>query len=196
MNRYLVCKMEGIKFNNIKNNTKMFNFDDITKKGTKEQNPNWPEISGYPNRILMKNFDGSGFEKTNALLNLTNHEANVDKTYLYAKDPWKAKYQLLINKRETTDLKYLNDWKAFIEYSNDINVAYKNIEEHNPNKKGKLLVVFDHMIAGMLSRGRKLDISLVFITQFFFAVAKHFRLNSTHYFVMKILKRTTSTTRI
>ena len=46
MNRYLVCKMEGIKFNNIKNNTKMFNFDDITKKGIKEQNPNWSEISG------------------------------------------------------------------------------------------------------------------------------------------------------
>ena len=72
------------------------------------------------------------------MLNLINHESNIDKIYLYAKDPYEAKYQLLINKKESTDLKYLNDSKAFIEYSNDMNVIYKNIKECNPNKKRKI----------------------------------------------------------
>ena len=52
---------------------------------------------------------GSGSGKTNVLLNLINHERNVDKIYLYAKDPYEAKYKLLINERESTGLKYLND---------------------------------------------------------------------------------------
>ena len=76
---------------------------------------------------------------------------------------------------------------------------YKNIEEYNPNKKRKLLIVFDDMIADMLSNkklnpiatelfigGRNLNISLVFITQSHFPVPKNIRLNSKHYFVMKI----------
>ena len=76
---------------------------------------------------------------------------------------------------------------------------YKNIEEYNPNKKRKILIVFDDMIADMFSnkklnpivtelfiRGRKLNISLVCITQSYFAVPKNIRLNSTHYFVVKI----------
>ena len=76
---------------------------------------------------------------------------------------------------------------------------YKNVEDYNPNKKRKILIVFDDIIADMLSnkklnpivtelfvRGRKLKISLVFITQSYFAVPKTIRLNSTHYFVMKI----------
>ena len=80
-----------------------------------------------------------------------------------------------------------------------MNDIYKNIEEYNPNKEQKILIVFDDMIADMLSnkklnpivtelfiRGRKLNISLVFITQSYFAVPKNIRLNSTHYFVMKI----------
>ena len=84
---------------------------------------------------------------------------------------------MLINKRESTGLKYLNDPKAFIEYSNDMDDIYENIEEYNPNKKQKILIAFGDMIADMLSnkklkpvvtglfiRGRKLNISLVFIT--------------------------------
>ena len=58
---------------------------------------------------------------------------------------------MLINKREITGLKYLNDSKAFIEYSNDMDDIYKNIKEYNPNKKRKTLIVFDDMIADMLS---------------------------------------------
>ena len=76
---------------------------------------------------------------------------------------------------------------------------YKNIEEYNPNKKRKKLIVFDYMIADMLCNkklnpivtelligGRKLNISLVFITQSYFAMAKNIRLNSNNYFIMKI----------
>ena len=91
-----------------------------------------------------------GLEK-NALLYLTTYELDIDKIYLYAKDPYEAKYQLLINKRESTGSKYLNDSKAFIEYSNDMDDIYKNIEEYNPNKKRKILILFDDMIADMLS---------------------------------------------
>ena len=84
-------------------------------------------------------------------------------------------------------MKYLNDLKAFIEYSNDMVDIYKNIEEYNPNKKQKVLIVFDDMIADMLSnkkrnamvtelliRGRKLNISLIFMTQSYFALSKKY----------------------
>ena len=118
------------------------------------------------------------FGKTNSLLILINNEPDLDKIYLYAKNPYEVKYQLIINKRENTSLKHFNDSKAFIEYSNDMDDIQKNIEENNPNKKQKTLIVFDDMIADMLSnekvnpviielfiRGRMLNISLVFITQ-------------------------------
>ena len=91
-----------------------------------------------------------GLEK-NALLYLTAYELDIDKIYLYAKDPYEAKYQFLINKRESTGSKYLNDSTAFIEYSNDMDDIYKNIEVYNPNKKRKILILFDDMIADMLS---------------------------------------------
>ena len=71
--------------------------------------------------------------------------------YLYAKDPYGAKYQLLINKRESTILNYLKDPKVFIEYSNDMDDISKNIEEQNPNKNRKILIVFDNMIDNVLS---------------------------------------------
>ena len=70
--------------------------------------------------------------------------------YLPARDAYEGKYQLLINKRESTGLKYLNDSKGFIEYSNDMDIIYKNIEEYNPNKKRKILIVSDGMITGVL----------------------------------------------
>ena len=112
---------------------KIFNY--ITKEDIKEHNPNWPEISDHPYWILA--IGDSESVKTNVFLNLINHEPDIDKIYLYAKDPCEVKYQLLIEKRENTGLKYLNDSKAFIEYSNDMDDIYKNIEEYNPNKKQK-----------------------------------------------------------
>ena len=141
----------------------------------------------------------SGSGKTNALLNLIDNQPDIDKIYLYAKDPHEAKYQYLINIRESTELKHFNDPKAFIEYSNDMQDVYKNIDEYNPDKENKILIVFDDMIADMIHnkklnsivtelfiRGRKLNISLVFITQSYFKVPKDVRLNSAHSFIMKI----------
>ena len=111
----------------------MFNFDYITEEDIKKHNPNWPEIPDNPYRILI--VGGSGFGKTDALLNLINNEPDIDKTYLYAKDPSEAKYQLLINKWEITGLKYFNYSNVFIEHSNNMDVIYKNIKVYNPNKK-------------------------------------------------------------
>ena len=92
--------------------------------------------------------------------NCLSHEPDIDKSFLSAKDPWEGKYQLLINKREST---------GFIEYSNDMDEIYKNIGKYNPNKKRKILIIFDDTIADMLSiknsivtelfiRSRKLNI--------------------------------------
>ena len=117
---------------------------------------------------------------------------------MYAKDPYEAKYQYLINKRERVGINRLNDPKAFIEYSNDMHKVYKNIDMYNPDKENKVLIVFD-MIADMINnkkvnsivtelfiRGRKLNISLVFISQSYFKFPKDVRNNRTHFFIMKI----------
>ena len=125
----------------------MFNFDYITEEDIKKHNPKWPEIPDNPYRILI--VGGSGFGKTDALLNLTNNEPDIDKTYLYAKDPYEAKYELLINKWEITGLKYFNYSKVFIEHSNNMDVIYKNIKVYNPNKK--IMILFDDVIADLLS---------------------------------------------
>ena len=114
----------------------MFNFNYITKEDMKEHNPKWPEINDHPYRILT--IGGSGSGKTNALRSLIHHEPDTDKICLYAKHPSEAKYQLLINERESTGLKYLNDSKAFIECLYDMDDIYKIIEEYNPDKKPKI----------------------------------------------------------
>ena len=75
---------------------------------------------------------GPGSGKTNSLFNIRSQQLDIDKKFLYAKGPYKAKYQFLVNKRESSGLKHLNDSKAFIKYSNDMNDIYKNIEEYNP----------------------------------------------------------------
>ena len=116
----------------------MFNFDYITQEDIKEHNPNWPDIPDHPHRILITGGSGSG--KTNALLNMVNMDPHIDKIYLYAKDPSKAQYQLLISKTESTGLNYLNESKAFVEYSNDMDDIYKGIKEYNLNKKMDLII--------------------------------------------------------
>ena len=175
----------------------MINFDDYTSENKKQHNSKWPYIPNHPYRILI--IGGSVSGKTNALLNLIENQPDIDKIYLYAKDPHHTKYQYLINLREKVGLKYFNDPKAFIEYSNDMQDVSQNIDEYNMNKERKTLIVFDDMIADMINnkklnsivaelfiRGRKLNISLVFITQSYFKVPKDVRLNSTHFFIMKI----------
>ena len=85
----------------------MFNFDYITNEDVKVHDTNWQEIPDHPYTILLVRGSGSG--KTNALLNLINHKPDIDKIYLYAEDLYEVNYQLLINKKERTGLKYLND---------------------------------------------------------------------------------------
>ena len=85
------------------------------------------------------------------LLNLINNQPDIDKIYLYEKDLYEAKYQHLSNKREKVGIDHFNDPKAFIDYSNDIHNVYKDIENYNSNKKRKILIVFDDMIADMIN---------------------------------------------
>ena len=94
---------------------------------------------------------GSGSGKTNSLFNLINQQPDIDKIYLYAKDPYEAKYEFLIKRREDVEWKHFNDSRAFIEYLNNMNNICKNIGDYNANKKRKILLVFDDMIADMLN---------------------------------------------
>ena len=170
----------------------MINFDDYTNENIIEHNSKWPYIPDHPYRILI--IGGSGSGKTNALLNLMNNQLDIDKNLSLCK-----RSQYLINKREKVGLNHFNDPKAFMEYSNDMQDVYKNIEDYNPIKKRKVPIIFDDMIADMINnnklnpivtelfiRGRKLNIPIVFITQSYFKVPKDVRLNSTHFFIMKI----------
>ena len=75
----------------------------------------------------------------------------MDKIYQYAKDPYKAKNQLLSNKREDVGLKHFNNSRAFIEYSNNMDNIYENIKKRNLNNQRKILIAFDNMVADMLS---------------------------------------------
>ena len=174
----------------------MINFDEYVNENKTEHNKNWPYTPNRPYIILI--IGGSGSGKTNVLLNLIENQPDIDKIYLYAKDPYEAKYQYLINKREGVGINHFNDPKAFIEYSNDMRNVYKNIDDYNPDKENKILIVFDDMIADMIHnkklnsivtelfiRGRKLNISLVFITQSYFKVPKDVRLNTSHFFIEK-----------
>ena len=141
----------------------MINFDDYTNENIIEHNSKWLYIPDHPYRILI--IGGSGSGKTNALLNLINNQPDIDKIYLYAKDPNETKYQYLINKSEKVGLNHFNDPKAFMEYSNDMQDVYKNIDDYNPRKKCKVLIVFDDMIAEMINY-KKLDsiVTELFIT--------------------------------
>ena len=132
----------------------MIKFDEYTNENKREHNLNWPYIPDQPYRTLIIGDSGTG--KTNALLNLINNQQDIDKIYLHAKDPYEDQYQYLINKRKIVGLKHFNDSKAFIEYSNDMHDVYKDIDNYNPNKENKILIVFDDMIADMISN-KKLD---------------------------------------
>ena len=175
----------------------MINLDNIVNNNNKDHHKKWSYIPDHPCRILIIGASRSG--KTNTLLNLINEQKDIDKIYLYTKGLSKPKYKYLIKNRENAGIKHLNDSKAFIEYSNTMNDVYEDIDNHNPNRKRKVLIVFDDMIADIMTnkrfqsiiedlfiRCRKSNISLVFITQSYFFVPKVVRLNLTHYLIMKI----------
>ena len=137
-----------------------------------------------------------------SLIKEQNYHNVIDKIYLYARDLSQPKYQFLIKnwrKRQDAGIKNVNNPNAFILCSNTMDDVYKDIDNYNPKRDKKVLVVFDNMVAGIVTnkefqaiikklfvRCRKLYISLVFITQSYFSVPKYVRLNSTHYLIMKI----------
>ena len=171
----------------------MLNLDNIVsnKKKSSSENDDWPF------RMLIIGPSGSG--KTNTLLHLIQKFHPIDKTYLYAKDTDEEKYQYLINKREQAGIKNLNDPHAFIEYSSDMHDVLEDINNYNKNRDKKVLIIFDDMIADimrsekfkaivkeLLIMCRKLNISIVFITQSYFRTPKDAILNNTHYILMKM----------
>ena len=169
----------------------MINFDDYTNENKTKHNANWPYIPDHSHKILI--IDSSESGKWNLLLNLVLNHPDIHKIY-----PYEAKYQYLINKRESVGKNRFNDPEAYIECSNDMRDVYKNIDEYNPDIDNKNLIVFDDMIAVMINnkklnsivtelliRGRKLSISLVFITQSYFKFPKDVILNTTYFFIAK-----------
>ena len=124
----------------------MFNLDAITNKNSKDDDKKRPK------RMLITGPSGS--EKTNALLNLIQKQDNdslVDKIYFYAKDLSEPKYQFLIKKRDDTGIKNLDDPSASIEYSNTMDDVHNNIDNYNPRKKRKIVIVFDDIIADIMT---------------------------------------------
>ena len=168
----------------------MLNLDDIVSNKKENKDHNWPF------RMLIIGPSGSG--KINTLFHLIKNFHPINIIYLYAKDTDEKKYQYLISKREQAGIKNLNDPHAFIEYSNDMNDVLDDINNYNNNRDKKVLIIFDDMIADVMRsekfkaivkeifiRCRKLNISIVFITQSYFRTPKDVRLNSTHYILMK-----------
>ena len=161
----------------------MIDLDNIINENNEEHNKKWQYIPDHPYRILI--IGGSGSRKTNTLLNLINEQEDIDKIYLYTKDLSEPKYEFLIKNRENAGIKHVNNSKAFIECSNTKDDVYENINDYNPTRKRKSLIVFDDMIVDIMTnkklqstlkelfiRCRKLNISLVFITQSYFTVPR------------------------
>ena len=175
----------------------MINLNSTTYENNKERNEKWPFIPDHLYRILI--IGGSGSGKTNALLNLITEQDVIDKMYLYAKDLSEPNYEFLIKKGKDVRTKHFGDPNTFIECSNAMDDVHQNIDDYNPSWKRKNLIVFDDLIPDLMSnkkfqaiikelfiRCRKLNISLVFNTQYYFSVPKDVRLNSTPYLIMTI----------
>ena len=152
-------------------------------------------------RSSIQNVDNLQFwiRKKIALFDLISQKDDIDKIYFYAKDLSEPNFEFLIKKREDAGIKHLNDPHAFVEWFNTMDDVYENIDNYYPNRKKKNLIVFNAMIADIMTnkkcqaiikelfiRCRKLNISLVFITQYYFSVPKDVRLNSTHYLILRI----------
>ena len=116
---------------------------------------------------------------------------------MYANALSETKYQFLIKKREDAGIKNLNDPSAFIKYSNTMDGIYKNIDDYNTRRRRKIFIVFDDMIADIMTNKKFQAITkelfircrtdhLVFITQSYFSVPKDAKINSTQFLIMKI----------
>ena len=123
----------------------MINLDSITNENNKEHNEKWPYILDHPYKIFTIGVSGSG--KSNALLNFINEQNNINKIYMYGRDLNEPKYENLIKKREDAGTKHVNNPNTFIECSNMIDDVYENINDYNPIRNRKKLILFDDMIA-------------------------------------------------
>ena len=152
----------------------MFNIDDITNKNNKEHNKKWPYIPDHPYRILI--IGGSGWGKTNALLNLISQQDDIDIIYMHAKDLSEPMYEFLIKRCEDAGIKHLNDSNSFTECFNTMNDVYENIDDYNPSRKRKILIVFDDMVEDIMMNKkfqgkfkglfiRRLLLNLIFLFQ-------------------------------
>ena len=122
----------------------MFILDNNTSENNKEHNKKMSYIPDHHYRMLI--IGGSGSGKTNTLLILIKEQDDIDKIYLYAKDLSEPKYEFLIKQREDAGTKHLNDPNAFIQCSNTMDDVYENIDDNNPSRKRKILIVFDDVI--------------------------------------------------
>ena len=132
-----------------------------------------------------------------SLLNLKSHQPDIDETYLYAEDPYKAKYQLLVNKRESTGSKHFNDSKAFntrMIWMVFIKILKNTIQIKNEKYWSFLMIwlldilsnnKLNPIVTELFFRGRKLNISLDFIIQFYLLWQK-IHTTTLHCFIMKI----------
>ena len=160
--------------------------------------------NGHIFLIIHTDFDNWWFwiRKNKTLLNLIKEQDYhdvIDKIYLYAKGLSEPKYQFLIKKREDAGMKNVNNPNAFVVCLYMMDNVYEDIDNYNAKRNKNVLIVFDDMIADIMTnkkfqaiikelfiRCTKLNISLVFITQSYFYVPKDVRLNSTQYLIMKI----------
>ena len=164
----------------------MLNLDNIVSNKNENKDTTGSsssERNNCPFRMLIIGPSGSG--KTNTLLHLINNLHPIDKIYLYAEGIDEPKYEYLINKREQAGIKNLNDPHAFIEYSDDMDDVLDDINNYYKNRDKKVLIVFDDMIADieynkkfkriikqLFHRARKINVSIVFITQSYFRALK------------------------
>ena len=127
----------------------MINLDSATNENNKKQAEKWSYIPDQNYRIII--IGGSGSGKTNALINLINEQKDIDKIYLQVRDVSEPKYEYLIKNREDAGIKNLNNRNAFTECSNTMNDVYENIDDYNPSRKRKVLIVFVDMIADIMT---------------------------------------------
>ena len=153
----------------------MIILDCIMDENNNEHNEKWPYIPHPSHRMLT--IRGFRSVKTHLLLYLIKIKDDIAKMYLYAKDLSKPRYGFLIKKHQNIGVKHLNDSSAFLECLNKMDDVYENIDHYNPSRKRKILLVFDDMIADIMTnkkfqtiikelfiRCKKLNISLLFIT--------------------------------
>ena len=164
------------------------NLDSIANENNKEQIEKWPFIPDHPYRILI--IGGSGSGKTNALLSLIKEQDNIDWIYLYAKDLSESKYEFLIKKCKDAGTKHINDSNTFIKCSNTMDYVSENIDDYNPNRKRKTLIIFDGMIAWLMFQKELTLIKQIHSKNICFVIIGIFKtldLNLNHMFVINVM---------